>query len=270
MEAMFSLYFRARLNRWCRRGATAADLCRRAVACGDHTKAYRMLAELELPGPHYLKVLGRVHRVLRPETYLEIGVARGDSLRLAGPETDVIGVDPSPRPRGHWGPRRRVFAQTSDQFFSSHDVKAEFEGKPIRMAFIDGMHRFEFALRDFANIEQHCGPQSVVFVHDCYPLDARSSAREQATVFWSGDVWRLVVLLKKYRPDLRLHVIGAPPTGLAMITGLNPRSCLIQDNLAELIAEGLAMDFGVIAGCRPAALNLVPNEWRRIRALLPG
>jgi hypothetical protein len=216
-----------------------------------------------------MTVLERVHHVLRPATYLEIGVARGDSLQLAGPETYVIGVDPTPRLRRALGQRQRVFAETSDEFFANHDVTAEFAGNLVRMAFIDGMHRFEFSLRDFANIERFCAPDSVVFVHDCYPLDAQTAARQQATAFWSGDVWRLVMLLKKHRPDLRVHTIAAPPTGLAMITGLNPQSRLIQDNFAEFVAEGLATDFSAIAHCKPAALNLFPNEWRQIRTLLP-
>ena len=30
------------------------------------------------------------------------------------------------------------------------------------LAFIDGMHHFEFALRDFANLERHCAPGSTM------------------------------------------------------------------------------------------------------------
>ena len=33
-------------------------------------------------------------------------------------------------------------------------------GLPIDLAIIDGMHQFEFALRDFINIEKHSSPQS--------------------------------------------------------------------------------------------------------------
>ena len=90
------------------------------------------------------------------------------------------------------------------------------------MAFIDGMHHFEYALRDFINIEPLCRTGSVVFIHDCYPIDARSAERDQVTAFWSGDIWRLLVLLKKYRPDLAIHTLGTPPTGLGLITRLDP------------------------------------------------
>lgn len=264
------LYLRARLNRWLRRRKAAAALCHRVLTLADDGKAHRLLAELELPGPDYLSVLDSVHRFLKPLTYLEIGVARGDSLRLARDETYTVGIDPTPRLKCVLRARQCVFHETSDEFFARRDVIAELGGHRIQMAFIDGMHRFEFALRDFANIETFSAPDAVIFVHDCYPLNARTASREQTTVFWSGDVWRLVLLLKKHRPDLRLHTIATAPTGLAVISGLDPRSRLIQDNLSELIAEAMAIDFGTIADHRAEALNLIPNDWSGIRELLGG
>ncbi len=262
------LYFRARLNRWLRRKDATEALCHRALTLSDDGKAYRLLAELELPGPDYLSILDNAHRLLKPMTYLEIGVARGDSLRLARNETYAVGIDPNPRLKRGLHPRQRVFHETSDEFFARRDVIEVLGGRRIQMAFIDGMHRFEFALRDFANIEASSAPGAVIFVHDCYPLNAKTATREQRTAFWSGDVWRLVMLLKKYRPDLRLHTIAMPPTGLAAISGLNPQSRLVPDNLSELVAEGLAIDFSTIADCKAEALSLIPNHWRGIRRLL--
>jgi hypothetical protein len=76
------------------------------------------------------------------------------------------------------------------------------------------------------------------------------------------------VLLKKYRPDLAVYTIGAPPTGLGLITRLDPTSTVLRTRLPELIAAGLAMDFSSIAQRRAAALNLVPCDWPHVRQLL--
>jgi len=263
------LYYRARLYRWIGRRRAAAELCRRALGWCDYGRAHRLLAELTLPGEDYLRVLARAHQELRPATYLEIGVARGDSLALALPETRAIGIDPAPRLRASAGPNQRVFAETSDEFFGRRNARAELGG-PLAMAFIDGMHHFDFALRDFVHLEPLCEPDSVIFVHDCYPLDERTATREQRTAFWSGDVWRLIVLLKRHRPDLAIHTIGTPPTGLGLITRLDPASPGLRERLPELIAEGLAIGFETLAPAKSAALNLVPNEWRSLRALLRG
>jgi hypothetical protein len=261
-------FFGARLNLWLGRKADAQRLCRRALSFCDYTKAYRMLAALELPGEHYFKVLERVHEHVRPATYLEVGVSRGESLKLVQPQTLALGIDPAPHLEFALSPNQQVFAQTSDEFFARPDVPALLGGKPLNMAFIDGMHHFEYALRDFINIEPLCTPDSLVFVHDCFPIDARSAERDQTTGFWSGDIWRLIVLLKQHRPDLAIHTIGTPPTGLGLITRLDPQSTVLRSRLPELIAAGMALDFSAIATRRPAALNLMPYDWPRVRQLL--
>ncbi len=261
-------FLQARINLWRGRNAEAARLCRRALSFCNYTKAYLLLAKLELPGEHYYQMLRRVHEYHRPATYLEVGVSKGESLALVRPETLALGIDPKPRVAFALTSNQKVFAQTSDDFFAHENVTQLLGERPLDMAFIDGMHRFEYALRDFVNIEPLCRPGSLVFVHDCFPIDARSAAREQITAFWSGDIWRLIVLLKKYRPDLTIHTIGAQPTGLGLITGLDPTSTVLRSRLPELIAEGLAMDFSTIGQRRAAALNLVPCDWPQVRPLL--
>jgi hypothetical protein len=261
-------FFGARINQWLGRRADAQRLCRRALSFCDYTKAYRLLSELDLPGEHYFRVLARVHEQVRPATYLEVGVSRGESLKLVRPETLALGIDPEPRVSFALAPNQKVFAQTSDEFFARADVPALLGGRPLDMAFIDGMHHFEYALRDFINIEPLCQPGSLIFIHDCYPIDARSAEREQTTAFWSGDIWRLMVLLKKYRPDLAIHTLGTPPTGLGLITRLDPASTLLRERLPDLIAEGMALNFSSIAQRRAEALNLVPYDWQRVSQLL--
>ncbi len=264
------LYYRACLNRWVGRRSRASELCRRAVGLCSYDRAYELLAQLELPGEDYLHVLARVHTYVKPATYVEVGVASGDSLALLQPETRAIGIDPEPRVEHALGPLQQVFPEASDAYFARHDVIAELGGRRVRMAFIDGLHFFEFALRDFMNLEPLCDRDSLIFVHDCYPLDERTAAREQTTGFWSGDVWRLIGLLKRHRPDLSIHIIATRPTGLGLITRLDPASRVLREHLPELIAEGLATDFHTIAGRKAEALNLFPNDWSALRALLAG
>lgn len=262
--------FEAALADW-RAGRTADAV----AACGalleiapGYTPAHALLAAIDLPGENYFRVLERVQLHLRPRTYVEIGVAQGASIRLAGTETRALGVDPEPRIAFPLGGNVRVFAQTSDEFFARHDVRAELGGLPIDLAFIDGMHQFEFALRDFMNIEALGTPSSTVLIHDVYPLDERTAARERVTDFWSGDIWRLVLLLRRHRPDLAVHTIGAAPTGLALVRNLDPKSTYIRDHLDALVEEYLAVDFSFLDGRKAERLALFPNDWSQIRALL--
>jgi len=130
------------------------------------------------------------------------------------------------------------------------------------------MHHFEFALRDFIRMEKLCTPQSTILIHDCYPLDRRTAERERQTGFWSGDIWRLVLLLKKYRPELRVHTIATAPTGLGVVRGLDPSSRVLEQNLEAIVAEFMALDYAVLDGDKAGMLNLYPNDWQKIVALL--
>jgi predicted O-methyltransferase YrrM len=259
---------RARWQHWLGRRERALALLRQAVAHADYSRAYTLMSRLTLPGEDYFRVLGRIHRALAPRTYVEIGVARGQSLAQVRPGTQVIGVDPQPRLGARLPANWKIFALSSDDFFARHDLRAELGGRPVDLAFIDGMHRFEYALRDFINIERACTRGSVILMHDCYPLDARTAQREQATGFWSGDIWRLLLLLRERRPDLRVGTIATPPTGLGLVLNPDPDSRVLAERVDELIGEYLAKDFTVLEGRQAQALGRIANEWPRIRALL--
>lgn len=222
----------------------------------------------ELGGPYYIDVLAYIFAQLRPRTYVEIGVFQGRSLELAKPPTLAIGIDPEPRLLRPAAGNQKIFATTSDAFFADHDINAEFGGIPVDLAFIDGMHRFEYAMRDFSNLERACTRQSTILLHDCYPRDRETAERTQTQTFWSGDIWRLVVLLKKYRPELEIHTIGTPPTGLGVVRNLDPDSRFIQDNHDRLCEEFLALDYSHLGRRKARKLNLVPNAPDRIRSLL--
>jgi tetratricopeptide (TPR) repeat protein len=247
----------------------AVRYCEEALALNPKlTEAHELLTAMFMHGESYVQVMDRMHDHLKPRTYIEIGVAEGTSIRLVRPGTSALGVDPEPKITFALPPNVRVLAETSDDFFARRDVRALLGGLPVELAFIDGMHHFEYALRDFMNLERLCSPESTILVHDCFPHDRRTAQRERETPFWSGDIWRLVLLLKKYRRELAIHTIAAPPTGLLVIRNLDPSSTLIADNLERLQEEFMRLDYGLLNKDRAGKLNLFPNDWTKIRALL--
>lgn len=247
----------------------AARYCELALELEPELEtAHALLGGLFMHGENYLTVLKRLHLHFRPRTYVEIGVEDGYSFRLVEPGTVALGVDPQPRVAFTLPEGMRVFSEASDEFFAAHDVRAELGGLPVDLALIDGMHHFEYALRDFVNLERLCTPESTILIHDCFPYNRLTAQRERVQSFWSGDVWRLVVLLKKYRPDLSIHTIATPPTGLCMVRGLDPSSRFLHENLERLSAEFLALDYDYLEKDRIAELNLFPNDWGKIYALV--
>ncbi|MCX7384453.1 MAG: class I SAM-dependent methyltransferase [Alphaproteobacteria bacterium] len=199
-----------------------------------------------LDGPDYYHVLQRIHAVLAPKSYLEIGTRDGGSLRQAN--CAAVAIDPrfdlrmeviGNKPACHF------YQQTSDSFFAARDPTAIL-GRPIDFAFLDGMHLYEFLLRDFMNVERHCRPNSVIALHDCMPTDSHIARRMQGdhslakhseapADWWAGDVWKTVAILQEFRPELRIVGYSAPPTGLVLVTGLNPQSTVLAEMYGEAV-----------------------------------
>lgn len=197
-------------------------------------------------GVPYQDFLRRLHERLQPRTYLEIGVETGATLTLA--DCASIGVDPSFSLRVDVAgakPLCLLFEETSDIFFASRDPTALLGG-PVELAFLDGMHRFEFLLRDFINTERHCRPTSVILLHDCLPPHFSMTSRHQATSlrnpapfrgWWTGDVWKIIPVLRQYRPDLSIELFDCGPTGLVIVTGLNPQSRALGEAYEKIVAR---------------------------------
>lgn len=234
----------------------------------DLMLAHLVLAEMNLPGEHYYQVIAHIHEWLRPRLYIEIGIATGGSLALAAPPTISLGIDPTPRVKSAFQTDTRIFPTTSDAFFATQDLRALTGFSTFDLAFLDGMHSFDQTLRDLINLEKRAHRGSVVLVHDCLPFSAETSTRRQQTAFWSGDTWKLVPLLKQYRPDLTIRTIAAPPTGLAVITGLDPTSTVLEQGLAGMEAAFMGLRFDYLQDDRDSKLNVLANDWPRIAAHL--
>jgi hypothetical protein len=139
------------------------------------------------------------------------------------------------------------------------------------MAFVDGLHLFEQALRDFVHVECHAHPDAVILIHDCLPIDRVTSSRERSTVVWSGDVWKVILCLRRYRSDLQVAVVDVPPTGLGVITNLNPSSTILPGQLDRLYGEFVPMEYDdLVAAGGAAALNCVGHDWTTVAGLLPS
>jgi len=190
---------------------------------------------------HYLEFIRNLHVLLEPKTYFEIGVRNGASITLSGCKS--IGVDPAYDIKNPLPADTQLFRQKSDDFFATDALEKALGPDKIDLAFIDGWHNFEFALRDFLNTEQHCGGRSVIVVDDVRPRNEDEAVRIPHGRAWTGDVWKVSPCLQKYRPDLRLTHIGTIPTGLLMIEALDPLSRKLRNSMAEIESVYLDPDY---------------------------
>lgn len=235
---------------------------------GDLPAVHFGLARIRMPGADYSAWLDRLHEALRPETYVEIGIFTGTTLALARPPTIAVGIDPHPSISSPLKTQTHVFPETSDEFFANRRLEALLAGRPVKLAFIDGLHSFEQCLRDFMNLEPYCGPGSAILLHDTVPLDERTQRRTQETRFWTGDVWKAVLALKHYRPELELFTIPAAPTGLTVVIGLDPSSRVLAGAYEDAVRRFIDVPFSEIEHRLDAVFALVPNDWETVAARL--
>jgi hypothetical protein len=184
---------------------------------------------------HKHDLLEFFHAQLQPEFYFEIGVDRG--LSLARAQGKALGVDARPKLNllVSLPSTTRILGMSSDAFFRDCAEK-ELKVEPD-LAFIDGMHLFEFALRDFMNLEKYAAPYTLVGIDDIFPCHIIQAERRRQSSAWTGDVWKIIPVLEKYRPDLTLITLRCSTTGLLLISGLNPENRALEDHYDEIVTE---------------------------------
>jgi hypothetical protein len=173
------------------------------------------------------ELLEMLHQKTQPRTYLEIGIRTGNSMALS--RTRSIGVDPLFKIDKPIHCDVQLIKSTSDDFFARDNPLAHFGGVPVDLAFIDGMHLSEFALRDFINIEPFMAETGVIVIDDVLPRNDLEAARDRKTEPWTGDVYKVIEILRRRRPDLLVLLINTAPTGTAVIVGVDQASTVLKD-----------------------------------------
>lgn len=205
--------------------------------------------------------LRELHRAVRPRNYLEIGVNDGRSLALS--RVPSIAVDPAFRVTVPIRCDVQLARATSDDFFAAPDPLRHLtggrnpwrnlrRGRPLfdrwrggttlDLAFIDGMHLFEFALRDFMNVERFSRWSSVIVFDDMLPRNEDEAARDRHTGDWAGDVYKMIPVLREHRPDLVAIPVDTTPTGVLVVLGADPASTVLRERHDEIIARWVVPD----------------------------
>ncbi len=197
-------------------------------------------------GIHYWDLLDQLTAKRRVKRYLEIGVQEGCLMSRINAE-HAVGVDPFFNIRFNVAAKKRsisLFQGTSDEFFGRGDNVKLIGGSPD-FVFLDGMHTFEYLLRDFYNTERISSKSTLIAVHDCLPLndamidrdEERSIERGKSTSFpnyWTGDVWKFVLALMEYRRDVKIIAADSAPTGMVFVTNLDPESQVLSENYLDI------------------------------------
>jgi hypothetical protein len=213
--------------------------------------------------------LRELHRLVRPRNYLEIGVASGRSLAIS--RVPSIAIDPAFAITYPIRCDLQLVRATSDDHFAGTGPIRHLQsgrnpwrnlrrGRPLfdryvggthlDLAFIDGMHLFEYVLRDFMNVERYSTWSTVIAFDDMLPRDIDEAARERHTEAWTGDVYKLIPTLARYRPDLLALQVDTQPTGILVVLGADAASLALRDHYDAIVTDQVVPDPQPRRSCR--------------------
>jgi hypothetical protein len=181
------------------------------------------LARPPKPGTHSSRRVNKLARALTAKTYLEVGVAHGDTF-FAVEIASKTAVDPKFRfdPADFAGEGMQFRETASDEFFLAAGQIGKFD-----IVFLDGLHSFEQTFRDFCNALALAHDRTAILIDDTLPLDIYSSLPDQRSAIrfrrgaglkgtpWHGDVYKVVFAIHDFFPMYNFRTItgsGNPQT----------------------------------------------------------
>lgn len=163
----------------------------------------RVFKEME-----FRDVLVQLVKLLRPDTYVELGVKRGYTFNAVAPHVGrAVAVDLCTK----WVTRLtnvEMYQSTTDDF-------AQWWKIPIDVLFIDADHSYEQVKKDFDNfaplVVEGTG---LIFLHDTHPMFDYMLAPN-----WSGTAWKMAYQIRtdaNYK-DFEIVTIPGPFAGISIV-----------------------------------------------------
>jgi hypothetical protein len=115
-------------------------------------------------------------------------------------------------------------------------------------------------LRDFINIEKRAAANGLIGLHDCIPFDDIAAGRDYHAPYWVGDVWKCLAILMDHRPDLHIEIVGAPPSGLVLVSKLDPDSRFLDNNFESLVRDYGPLRFADWETRYAKRIKLIPSH----------
>jgi tetratricopeptide (TPR) repeat protein len=189
---------------------------------------------------HYLNFLKALHEK-KYEIYFEIGACTGNSLRLS--QSPSVAIDPYFNLQVETIGNKDfclLFQEKSDYFFG--ETLPKFPHLKCQLGFIDGMHLFEYALRDFINLAKNSSEKPLFLFHDVLPWSYEMATRDYKKIPkgepWTGDIWKLIPIFISLGMEKNMKLLTSAPSGILAIS--NPSKDLItklEDDFDRIVAE---------------------------------
>jgi SAM-dependent methyltransferase len=203
------------------------------------------------------------------KNYLEIGVFAGRNFFKIKAD-NKIGIDPAFKflnkksiadflslAKNYTA---KYFQLTSDDFFEKK--QHVISKSQLDICLIDGMHEYEYVIRDVHNCLKYLKEDGILILHDCNPPFEKAACSFKEWVAlggggtWNGDVWKAMYYFNKYCPQISCQVLDTD-FGLGVIRKKSATSNIELPTAARL-QELQALDYKDLDRDRVGILNLKP------------
>lgn len=188
--------------------------------------------------PEYLL---RVLNWIQPKNYVEFNTT--DGKLFSHLQCPCIGIGEHYEIKSSIKIPLKLFRCKTSQFFEKYKLYELLENFPLSCCFIDHAHHFEDVLKNFIELEKASTNQTIIALDNVLPRSCEEASRVRVIDRWMGDVWKIVLVLREYRPDLKIVVIDDRGTGLILITNLDSQSTTLQDRFNEILEKYIELPF---------------------------
>jgi hypothetical protein len=99
----------------------------------------------------------------------------------------------------------------------------------------------------------------VIVLDDIFPNHPLQAQRVRESGVWTGDVWKILPCLRRYRPDLALLALDANPTGLLLVANLDPDNRTLERGYVDIV-DTFAADCDPPAEILERTGSVVPTQ----------
>ncbi|MGI9253793.1 MAG: hypothetical protein ACR2J8_08600 [Thermomicrobiales bacterium] len=214
-----------------------------AAATPDPASAGPVAAGNDSPGPTVMEYLRHIDAVLRPAVVLLLGsdaapvFVRDDAV--------VVAIDLAPSREAAALARAGqivLLREPAESACTAVAIGAVLEAREVDFVWIADERHFRGLLRAFIDCERMASPYGAIAIGHVLPRTAQAARRSPTPGgdVWSGEAWRIVPCLRRWRPNLMLDLHDATPDGILVVTGLDPADRTLDDRYDEIIAAETA------------------------------
>jgi tetratricopeptide (TPR) repeat protein len=212
-------------------------------ATSSRSQNYGALAQAKFPDEDIGSILSYLHSHSKFQSYLEI-VNWDQDIGNSLAKTNTTTISISHQTLKISTSNRYFFKAHPNLFFNKVNLSDIIQSK-LGMIYIASDNDLPQFLIALIYLSDYITPKTIICVKNTYPLDGITSSERKYTSFWTGNIWKLVPVLKEFFPSINIKTLKAFPAGVSIMNNFDATAGkILRCNFPEIInyADSLHYD----------------------------